>query len=147
MPDINKPMSIPGLNLRPPIEGKVRLSTDMQQTLALLAAYGINKRIVLRGSELGVLNVTSARIKNIVHYTRSGVTEEIQGDNVTCSEVIVIGHPDNTGKIWVRTDVVATVDNAVPLDAKDRVGFSINNLAELQLFVAVDEETAIVMYA
>jgi len=119
----------------------------MQQTLALLAAYGINKRIVLRGSELGVLNVTSARIKNIVHYTRSGVTEEIQGDNVTCSEVIVIGHPDNTGKIWVRTDAVATVDNAVPLDAKDRVGFSVNNLSELQLFVAVDNETAIVMYA
>jgi len=147
MPDINKPMDIPALNLKPPIDGKVRLSADMQQTLALLVGYGVNKRILLRTSELGILNVTSARIKDIVHYTRDGATEEIQGDSVACSEIIVIGHPDNTGKIWVRTDVVATVDNAVPLDAKDRVGFSVNNLADLQLFVAVDGETAIVMYA
>lgn len=145
MGDIGKPMGISGLNLKPPIDGKVRLSADMQQTLALLTAYGVSERKLIRASESGVLNVASARIKDVVHYTRDGVDEEIQGDRVPCTAIIVLAHPDNTGKVWVRTDKIATVNNAVPLDAKDRVGFSVNSLADLHLFIAVDGETAIVM--
>ena len=147
MPDINKPMGISGLNLKPPIDGKIRLSEDMQQTLALLTAYGVNERKLVRASESGVLNVASARIKDVLHYTGSGANDTQHGDNMPCTEVIVIAHPDNTGKVWARTDKVATINNAVPLDKKDRVGFSVNNLSELQMLFVVDGEKAIVMYS
>ncbi|GAI78553.1 unnamed protein product, partial [marine sediment metagenome] len=63
MPDINKPMHVPELNLQPPITGKVRLSDDMQQTLALLTTYVNNKRILLPTSQSGVLFVSEPAIK------------------------------------------------------------------------------------
>ncbi|GAH58832.1 unnamed protein product [marine sediment metagenome] len=72
MPDINKPMDIPELNLQPPISGKVRLSEDMQQTLALLCTYVNNKRVTLKASESGVLLVGEPVIKDIVILTTDG---------------------------------------------------------------------------
>jgi len=146
MSNINKPMDIPELNLKPPIDGKVRLSEDMQQTLALLSAYCENKRVILKASESGVLNVASAKIKDIVHFTRDGVDEELAGENVPCTECFCMGHPDNTGKVWVRPDKTATVDNAWPLAGGEVVGFTLDNLKQLNMFIAVDEETLIVAY-
>jgi len=139
-------MDVPELNLKPPIDGKVRLSEDMQQTLALLTAYCENKRVTLKASESGILNTTSAKIKDIVHYTRVGVTEEKMGDVVQCTECLVMGHPDNIGKVWVRPDKTATIDNAWPLSAGEVVGFTLDNLKQLNMFIAVDGETVIVAY-
>lgn len=147
MPDINKPMNVPELNLKPPIDGKVRLSEDMQQTLALLTGYGVNTRKLLRASESGVLNVTSARIKDIVHYARVDPLNPKKGNNVPCSECLVMGHPENTGTVWVRPDKTALTTNAWPLAAGDAVNFTLDNLSELNMLIAVDGDTVIVAYA
>ena len=146
MPNINKPMGVPELNLKPPIDGKVRLSEDMQQTLALLTAYGINQRKLLRASESGVLHVASARIKDIKHYTGVGANDTQTGDNVSCTECLVMGHPDNTGKVWVRPDKTASVDNAWPLAKSEVVGFTLDNLKQLNMLIVVDGEQVIVAY-
>lgn len=146
MPDINKPMDVPELNLKPPIDGKVRLSADMQQTLALLTAYGDNARKLLRASESGVLNTTSARIKDIVHYTGSGANDTQTGDNISCTECMVMAHPDNTGVIWVRPDKTATVDNAWPLAKGEVVNFTLDNLKQLNMLIVTDGEKVIVAY-
>jgi len=146
MGSINKPMDVPELNLEPPIIGKLRLSEDMQQTLALLTAYGDNKRIVLRASESGVLSVASARIADIVHYTGVGASDEQAGGDVPCTEVMVMGHPDNTGVIWVRPDKTATADNAWPLAANAAVGFTLDNLKQLNMLIVVAGEKVIVGY-
>ena len=147
MPDINKPMNIPELNLKPPIDGKVSLSEDMQQTLALLTAYGVNQRKLLRASESGVLNVASARIKDILHYTGVGANDTQVGDNVSCTECLVMGHPDNTGNVWVRPDKTATTDNAWPLAKNEVVNFTLDNLKQLNMLIVVAGEKIIVAYS
>lgn len=147
MPDINKPMDVPELNLSPPIDGKIRLSADMQQTLALLTAYGDNTRKLLRASESGILNTTSARIKDIVHYTGVGANDNRTGTNISCTECLIMGHPDNTGVVWIRPDKAATVDNAWPLAAKEAMGFALDNLAQLNMLIVVNGEKVIVAYS
>lgn len=146
MSDISKPMSIPELHLRPDIGGKTRLSDDMQQTLATLVAYGDNARKLLKASESGILSVSSPRIKDIVHFTRDGAEEEQKGGDVPCTECLCMGHPLNTGKVWVRPYKTATVDNAWPLDASDAVSFVVDNLNQLNMFIAVENERLIVAY-
>ena len=146
MPDINKPLGISELDPKPPINGKVRLSLDMQQTLALLTAYGVNERKVLKCSESGVLSVASARIIDIVPYTGSGANDTQKGDNIPCTEVLVMGHPDNTDKVWVRPYKTATVDNAWPLSKTEVVSFTLDNLNQLNMLFVVDGEKCIVAY-
>lgn len=146
MSDINKPMDIPELNLKPPIDGKVKLSEDMQQTLALLCGYINSKRVVLKASESGVLNTTSARIKDIVSFTGVGANDTQIGEDVPCTECLVMGHPDNTGKVWVRPDKEASVDNAWPLAAGDVVSLTMDNLKQLNMLIVVDGEKIIVAY-
>jgi len=146
MSNINKPMDIPELNLKPPIDGKVRLSEDMQQTLALLCAYVNSKSVILKASESGVLNVTSARIKDIIHCVATVPNCSIVGPNVTCSEVLLMAHPDNTGLVWVRPDKPATANNAWPLAKSEVVNFSVDNLNQINALVIVDGETVIAAY-
>lgn len=147
MGDINKPMAVPELNLKPPIDGKVRLSEDMQQTLALLCAYVNSKRVILKASESGVLNVTSARIKDIKHYTGVGANDTQTGDNIPCTECLVMAHPDNTGKVWVRPDKTAAINNAWPLSASEVVNFTLDNLKQLNMLMVVDGDEVIVAYS
>lgn len=146
MSDINKPMDVPELKIDPPVAGKVRLSDDMQQTLALLTAMGADKRHALRCSESGVLNTTSARIRDIKHYTGVGVNDTQNGGDIECSECMVMGHPDNTGTIWVRPNTTATVNNAWPLAQGESVGFTLDNLKQLQMFMQYAGDEVIVAY-
>lgn len=144
---IRKAMKIIGLSLDPPIEKGVNLSEDMQQTLALLCAYGIDERKLLRASESGILNVTSARIKDIVHYTGVGANDTQTGDDVGCTECLIMGHPDNAGTVWVRPRVAATVNNALPLAAGEVVNFTLDNLKQLNMLMVVDGDKIIVAYS
>lgn len=146
MPNINKPMGIPELNLQPPITGKVRLSEDMQQTLALLTGFGDNRRVLLRCSESGVLNVSEPHIKEIIHFVGDGAGDEQIGGDTVCTEVMVMAHPDNTGLVWVRPGVVATAANAWPLAAGDIVKFTLSNLNQLNMLMVDDTDTVIVGY-
>lgn len=143
---IHKPMAIPDLQLKPPIEGAVRLTDDMQQSLSLLTAYGIDQRKILRASESGVLNVTNARLKDIVHFTGSGANDEQTGGDVACTECLIMGHPDNTGLIWIRPNATASVDNAWPLAATEAISFTLDNLKQLNMLIVVDTEKVIVAY-
>jgi len=146
MSTIGKAMRFLGLQLHPPIDKAVRLSEDMQQTLALICAYGIDGRKLLRASESGVLNVISARIKDIKHYTGVGVNDTQSGDDVPCTECLVMGHPDNTGKIWVRPGTTAATNNSWPLAAGEVVNFTLDNLKQLNMLMVVDGDKVIVAY-
>ena len=147
MSEINKPMGVANLGIEPPISGKIRLSEDMQQTLALLTGYGDNERKVLRASESGVLNVASARVADIVHYLGVGANYTQVGGDVPCTEVLVMSHPVNAGLIWVRPDKTATGNNAWPLAAGEVVSFTLDNLKQLNMLIVVDGEQVIVAYS
>lgn len=144
--NILKNMACKFLNLKPPIAKSVRLSDDMQQVFALLCAYGIDERKVLRASESGILNVIDPRIKDIEHFTGVGASDTQSGTDIECSGCLVMGHPDNGDKVWVRPGGTATVNNAWPLDAGDAIPLSLDNLKQLSMLFVADGEKIIVAY-
>lgn len=146
MSDINKPMDIPELNLQPPITGKIRLSQDMQQTLALLCAMGDSKRIVLRASESGLLLVGESVIKDVIIITSAAVTGLAQGSDIVCSSVLIMAHPDNTDRSWVRPYTAVDATHGWPLDKKEVVGYSVGNLNRLHFLCDTPEEKVIIAY-
>lgn len=146
MANINKSMNVSELNIQPPLVGKARLSDDVQQTLALITAFGSYKRKALRCSESGMLNVVSPRIKDIVHYTQTGEVYRQTGSSEPCTECLVMGHPDNTDRIWVRPYKIATHDDSWPLAASEVICFSIDNLNQLNILFDGDGEGVIVAY-
>jgi len=139
-------MQIPELNLRPPITDAVNLSNDMQQTLALLAAYDVNTRKLLRCSASGILSIASPRLIDIKHYTRTAIDNPTAGDDLLCTEVLVLAHPDNAGRVWVRSGGVAGTTNSWPLAAGAVMGFSVDNLCQLKMHFPVQDEILIVAY-
>lgn len=88
-----------------------------------------------------------AVLQNILHFTGSGANDTQQGSSVVCTELLCMAHPDNTGKVWVRTGVTATVNNAMPLAAGEVFSFNVDNLSELQMLIVVSGEKLIVAYA
>jgi len=144
---INAPLKVPELNLQPEPEGGIELSKDMQQVLSLLTGFSKNRRILVKASPVGALRTTSGRIIDIKHFTGAGANDTQQGLDVPCSEVMCMGHPDNTGKVWVRSLVEATVNNAWPLGAGEATNISVDNFRDLQMLIVVDGEKLIVAYA
>jgi len=146
MLQIGTPLQIPDLHLTPEQEGGIQLSENMQQTLALLTGFWHNQRMLLKASPTGILLTASARLSDVVHYTGSGANDTQSGGDTPCTECLCMGHPDNTGKVWVRSDVVATVNNAWPLGAGEVISFTIDNRKQLQMLIVVDTEKLIVAY-
>lgn len=147
MPDINKPMDIPELNLQPPITGKVRLSEDMQQTLALLCAMGETQRIALRASGEGVLLVGEPTIKDIVIITSAAGTGLGQGSDIPCSKVMVMSHPDNTNITWVRPYNPVDGTHGWPLEPNDVVKFTVDNVNRIHFLCLTALGKVIIAYA
>lgn len=139
-------MQCPELDITPKPEGGIQLSDNMQQTLALLTAFWHNQRVVLKASPSGVLFTTSPQLEDIIHVPAGTGDFAYRGPDLKISEVMVMGHPDNTGNIWARSKVAATVNNAWPLAAKEVMGFTITNLNMLRLMIKVNGEKAIIAY-
>ena len=147
MPRIGVPLKAPELNLQPELEGGIELSEDMQQVLSLLTGFSKNRRIVLQSSPVGSLRTTSARIQDVLHFTGVGANDTQAGSDKPCGECLCMGHPDNTGKVWVRTLTAATVNNAWPLGAGEVLNISLDNMRDLQMLIVADTEKLIVAYA
>lgn len=146
MPDINKPMDVPELNLQPPITSKVRLSEDMQQTLALLCAMGISKRVLLRCSESGILLVTEPVIDDVIVVASAAGTGKGRGGDIPCSSAMIMAHPLNTSSTLVRPYKEVDGTHGWPLDAKDVVSFAVDNLNRIYFLCAVPEEGVVIAY-
>jgi len=119
----------------------------MQQALALLTAFSKNRRILLRASPVGALRTTSARLIDVLHFTGSGANDTQTGADVPCSEVMCMGHPDNTGKVWVRSLATPTVNNSWPIGAGETINISVDNLRDLNMLIVEDGEKLITAYA
>lgn len=146
MVEIQTPLKIPDLDLRPELSGAILLSPDMQQVLALLAGFWLNQRILIKATPTGGLCVNSLPLKDIYHETAIGDNYTKQAADMPCSEVMVMAHPDNVGKVWVRTNITATENNSWPLEAKEVISFTVTNLNQLQLLIKTSGEKAIIAY-
>ena len=144
---IGNPLRIPELDIKPEPTGGIQISEDMQQVLSTLTGYWKHKRVLLKATPSGMLMTTSPQLEDIFHVPATSVNFTYQGEDKPCSEILVMGHPDNAGKVWVRKGVAATVDNAWPLDANDVIGLTVTNLNQLQLLIVADTEKAIIAYS
>ena len=147
MPTTQLPMGSERLGIRPPLPSQIRVAEQLVQTLALLLAHHNGERVVLKASPGGILYHASPALIDVFHWTAAAPNDAKQGDNIVATEVLCIAHPDNTGKVWVRTKKAATVDNAIPLDAGDMIGFSVENLQDLHALMVVNGEKLIVGYS
>ena len=146
MAKLGLPIADKSLVIHPPLPPNIPLADEVRQTLALILGYSNSDRVPLRASPSGILFVASPRLVDVFHWTSSAPTQDKQGSNIPCSEVICVAHPDNTGRIWVRTKVAATSNNAFPLNAGDVIGFTVENLSELWVLIETTGEKAIVGY-
>lgn len=146
MPDINKPMDVPELNLQPPITGKVRLSEDMQQTLAVLCAMGVSQRVMLRASGSGALLTSEPVIKDVIIIASGAAAGKGQGSDIACSSVMVMAHPDNIDKTWVRPYKAVNGTHGWPLSANDVVSFAVDNVNQIYFLCDIPEEKIIIAY-
>ena len=147
MPTMQLPMGSERLGIRPPLPSQIPVAEQVVQTLAQLLGHYNGERVVLKASPGGILYSASPALTDVFHWTAAGANDTMHGDNIVATEVLCIAHPDNTGKVWVRTKKVATVDNAIPLDAGDIIGFSVENLQDLQALIVVNGEKLIVGYS
>ena len=143
---IGTPMKCPELNLEGDPSGGIELSENMQQVLSVLTGFVKNKRVLLKASPGGVLETTSSRLQDIEHFTADQDNYTKKGDDIPCSEIMVMAHPDNTGKVWVRTMTDATTANSWPLAAGEVINFAVDNLRDLRMLIVTDTEKLIVAY-
>jgi len=146
MPDITMPFGFSELRLKPELVGRVKISDDMQQTLASIVGYNGSDRSLLRCSGTGVLFACSPRIDGIQHILAVGDNFDWNGADLKTSEVMIMGHPTNVQLVWVKNDVAALATNGWPLGSKEILNFSIDNLSNLHIRIEADGDTAIVLW-
>jgi len=142
----DSPVKMPELNVIPETERGIELDKGMKQVLSILTAYWREERVTLKASQGGILFVTSPQIRDIIHVNGIATYFTYQGDNIACSEVMVMSHPENVLRVWVKPHVPALATNAWPLDPKDSVGVGITNLSMLNLLFGNETDTAIIAY-
>ena len=146
MGEYNSPVKMPELNLTPESERGIKLDAGMKQVMSLLTAYWREQRVTLRATPSGALFTTNPQIKDIVHVLADETNYVYQGNDIACSEVMVMAHPSNGDTIWVRPHKIATVNNAWPLLKYDVMSFTITNLNMLHILIATNTERAIIAY-
>lgn len=142
----DSPVKMPELNLIPEAERGIKLDEGMKQVMSLLTAYWREKRVTLKASEGGILYVTQPQVSDIIHVTGIATLFTYQGDDVACSEVMVMSHPDNVLSLWVRPHKIAAANNAWPLDPKEVINLGITNLSMLNLLFGNETDIAIIAY-
>ncbi|MBA7704992.1 hypothetical protein ES703_113816 [subsurface metagenome] len=146
MRDILIPFRIEDLLLKPEMAGRITLSDDMQQTLASLVGYDGVARRLLRSSRSGILYTASPRIHKIVHVARPSDPYVWTGSDIKTTEIMVMGHPSNTGLIWVKNDEAIVAADGWPLGSKEVLNLTLDNLINLNIFFATAGDVAIVAY-
>lgn len=133
MAEILIPFRIEDLLLKPEMAGRIKLSEDMQQTLASLVGYNGVARRLLKCSDKGVLHTTTSRIDGIEQIKAFTAPYDWQGSDKKTTEVMIMGYPLNGALVWVKNDEPATLDNSWPLSAKEILSLTIDNLRNLYI--------------
>jgi hypothetical protein len=147
MAKIGLPISDTSLRVSPSLGPQPTMDERLQQAVALLLGYAKGERVPIVCSPSGILATAGPALTDVLHYTSTAPNEAKQGDNIACTEILCMAHPDNAGRLWVRTRKTAAANNAFPLDKGDVIGFSVENLAELRALTIATGDTLIVGYS
>jgi len=146
MSTIITPLGFEELKTKPPLSPQVRLSEDMQQTLALLAGFDGVQRHLIRTTPTGIIQVVNPLIQAIINHTSTGGNEAYQHSPQRCSEVIVRANPNNGGDIWLNVGAAAGVDTGWVLDANEQIPITVANLAHIQLLIVTSGDKVQIIY-
>lgn len=146
MKDILKSLTFDDLPTKPPISGRLKMSDDLQQTIALLSGWDGATRRLCRVTPTGVLYFASPPVQGISNILSDETTYNWQGGNIKTSEVIVRADKTNNDDVWVNVGAVAVANTGYPLDGGEWVNFSITNLNMLHIHIVATAERAIVIY-
>lgn len=147
MQEIQTPLRIPELDVKGQAEHPLTIVERVQNTLSVLTGFWKHKRVLIKASPSGILFASNPPVVDVFHVTGVGANDDYRGDDIVATEVMVIAHPDNTGRIWTKTKEAATDANAIPLDAKESARLTVTNLNQLHIRTVVDGEKAIVAYS
>lgn len=89
----------------------------------------------------------STQIKDIIILPGSGSPSVVQGADIPCSMAMVMAHPDNTDKVWVRPYAACDDTHKWPLESGDVVRFVVDNVNRLHFLFDTAAEKVIVAYA
>jgi len=146
MPLIGIPFPFGDLPIKPELTGKIKITDEMQQTLATLIGWDGSSRRLVRTSNSGNLQIASSRFGGIITKTATGANQVQTFTNISTTEIMVMGHPGNSQTIWVNFGTTPTNANSWPLNSEDVLQMSIDNLQHLQILIEDNGEKAIVLY-
>ena len=144
-PEIQIPFPFKGIPLKPELTGRLKVDDVIIQSLAALLGWDGEARRLLTCALNGALNVTSPVASGITNKVTTGANESITFTDTPTSEIIVMANPNNTGDVWLNIGAAAAVDTGYLLDAGDWLKLSINNLADIQLFVVTSGDKVIIL--
>jgi len=146
MAEIQIPFPFGDLPLKPELTGKVKISTDVTQTLATLLGWDGSGRRLLRSSNSGVLQVVSPQARGVVRVHSTGISSVIIPDSQPSTEVIVLTHPDNGDRVYINIGVTPTANNGFPLGANESIIICVENLNRIQTFFVAAADQVVLLY-
>ena len=146
MAEIIIPFPFADLPIKPELTGKIKVSEDVQQTLATLLGWDGSSRRLVKTSMSGTMQVTTAQVRGILTETASGANQVKTFGDIPTTEVMIMGHPANTGAIWIDIGVTPTALTSWPLDKKETLIISVDNLNKLQILIVTSGEQALILY-
>ena len=147
MPTTNLPMTEGPFGVVPSLPPSIPVTAEIQQAMALLLGYFQGQQVPIQASPVGALRTDSPPLKDVYHLTAAGANQNNQGSDIKASEVLCMAHPDNVGRVWVRTMAAATTANGFPLAAGEGIAFSLDNLNQLHSLIVTAADKLIVAYA
>lgn len=146
MPITNLPMDAGGVQIIPSMPSQVPVSAELQQTLALMLAIYHGQRIPVKGCHNGVQRVNDDTVYDIIHITAPAPAFVVTGTRLAVTSVLLRAHPDNVGRIWVRTKGTASATNAWPLDAGEGINLSMDCYSQASALIEENADTLIVAF-
>lgn len=146
MGTLGTPVGDRDLTITPSPGSQPRTADVYQQSLSLMLGMAKGNRTPVRVCQTGMLMVNDAKMTDIVHYTATSDDFPVVGTVRQVSSVVVMGHPDNSGRVWVRPNGVASSLNGWPLDAGSAMNIAIDCFSQISALIATSGDTLIVAF-
>ena len=146
MAEITIPFPFGDLPLTPELTGRVKVSDVVTQTLATLLGWDGSSRRLVKTARSGALQVASPQAVKVIHQTATVANQVKTFGDIPITEVMIMGHPDNTGLVWVDIADTPSVTDSWPLGSGDVLKISLDNLNRLQVKIIVEGERVVILY-
>lgn len=129
-----------GLRIDPDLFEHLEIDEKAIQTLASLFGWDGQARRMITCSKGGSLHTVTPVASEIINKVSTYPNENMTFTDQLTSEVMIMACNTNGGDVWVNIGSAGAVDNGWMLDAGDSVQFSINNMADLNVFIITNAD-------